>query len=339
MNILSIDVGNGFTKAAFSPLKIKIFPSHVAEISSPDEACLDFGANGSIISYLDGDREDLIGRCFAVGTAASITAPGAYQEIISEGGNKGKYLWGLLLAINSIRPSYSGEIKGIKILASLPDIEALGDKFRSSFIGHHVIEQNGDRLILNILDVVIKPESAGCLISCLADGVIDRGTSAIIDIGHGTIISSGFSPSGVIIPRLRMVLDHGISDLINSIAGDIELRRMIGGHAKPHLIQRAISSLDFQYGSSGIDISEIFKKRLRLWAEKSIKPAIQNLAPMRDEIDNIILCGGGANLLVNFAQKQKFIIAPDPQNAHIKGLAILAEKLAKSEAANEKKIC
>ena len=334
MNNLSIDIGNGFSKIALNPFKISTFPSHVAELADPSEACEDTGSNGSIITYLEGDRSDLIGRTFAVGTAAAISSPAGFQAIVSEGQNRGKVTWGLLLTCNSLKPTYQGETITIpEIIASLPDTGILGDNFRQAMIGRHVLSRNGDRFTLVINRVTLKPESSGCLVSCLTDGAIERGsTNAILDIGHGTVISTGFSPNGSLIPQLRSVSDAGISDLLASIAGDSALKKAIGGEAKIHLLQRAIMG-DFEYGSTGINISDIYQKRLRLWAEKAIKPALQNLAPMADEIDNIILCGGGANLLRKFAQSKGFIVANDPQNSHIKGLAIIAQRMANKEAA------
>lgn len=334
MNNLSIDIGNGFSKIALNPFKISTFPSHVAELADPSEACEDTGSNGSIITYLEGDRSDLIGRTFAIGTAAAITSPAGFQAIVSEGQNRGKVQWGLILTCNALKPTYQGETIVVpEIIASLPDTGILGDQFRQAMVGRHVLSKGGDRFTLTIQRVTLKPESSGCLVSCLADGAIERGsTNAILDIGHGTVISTGFSPNGSLIPQLRSVSDAGIADLLASIASDPSLKKAIGGEAKIHLLQRAIMG-DFTYGSTGIDISEIYQKRMRLWAEKAIKPALQNLAPMADEIDNIILCGGGANLLRKFAQSKGFIVANDPQNSHIKGLAIIAQRTANKEAA------
>ena len=335
MNTLSIDIGNGYSKIALNPFQVSTFPSHIAELADPSEACDDRGVSGSIITYCDGDRTDLIGRTFAIGTAASISSPSGFQAIVSEGQNRGKVTWGLLLTANALKPTYQGETIVVpEILASLPDTGILGENFRQAMVGRHVLSRNGDRFTLVINRVTLKPESSGCLVSCLTDGSVERGsTNAILDIGHGTVISTGFSPNGSLIPQLRSVADAGIADLLASIAGDSALKKAIGGEAKIHLLQRAICG-DFTYGSTGIDITDIYQKRMRLWAEKAIKPALQNLAPMADEIDNIILCGGGANLLRKFAQSKGFIVANDPQNSHIKGLAIIAQKsAAKSEVA------
>jgi hypothetical protein len=334
MNTLSIDIGNGYSKIALNPFQVSTFPSHIAELADPSEACEDMGQNGSILTYHDGDRSDLVGRTFAVGTAAAISSPSGFQAIVSEGQNRGKVAWGLILTCNALKPTYQGETITVpEIIASLPDTGILGDQFRTAMTGRHVLTRNGDRMTLIIQRVTLKPESSGCLVSCLADGAIERGsTNAILDIGHGTVISTGFSPNGSLIPQLRSVSDAGIADLLASIANDPSLKKAIGGEAKIHLLQRAICG-DFQYGSTGIDITEIYQKRLRLWAEKAIKPALQNLAPMADEIDNIILCGGGANILRKFAQSKGFIVANDPQNSHIKGLAIIAQKSAIKEVA------
>ena len=334
MNTLSIDIGNGYSKIALNPFQVSTFPSHIAELADPSEACEDTGSSGSVITYCDGDRADLIGRTFAVGTAAAITSPAGFQAIVSEGQSRGKVTWGLILTCNALKPTYQGETIVVpEIVASLPDTGILGDQFRSAMTGRHVFSRSGDRFTLQIQRVTLKPESSGCLVSCLTDGSVDRGsTNAILDIGHGTVISTGFSPNGSLIPQLRSVSDAGISDLLASIAGDSTLKKAIGGEAKIHLLQRAIMG-DFNYGSTGIDITDIYQKRMRLWAEKALKPALQNLAPMADEIDNIILCGGGANLLRKFAQSKGFIVANDPQNSHIKGLAIIAQRTANKEAA------
>ena len=67
---LSADIGNGFTKVAASSLELTVFPSHIAEIASAAESCKDLGDAGSVIEYVEGDRKELVGRTFAVGTAA-----------------------------------------------------------------------------------------------------------------------------------------------------------------------------------------------------------------------------------------------------------------------------
>lgn len=331
--LLSADMGNGYSKVATSPFKVSTFPSHIAEIADASEACADLGSDGSVIEYVEGDRTDLVNRTFAIGTAAAITSPSGFFAIVSEGQNRGKVQWGLLLLLNTIKNTYAGEIIIIpELIASLPDIDVLGIKFKQAIIGTHVVIKNGERLTVKIDRVTLKPESSGCLISCLSDGLIQRGsTNAIIDVGHGTVITTGFSPNGHLIPQLRYVSDAGINDLLLSIASDSQLKKQLGSEAKIHLLQRAIRG-ELTYGSTRIDITPIYHKRLKLWADKTIKPALLNLAPMQDEIDNIILCGGGANLLTKLAHSKGFIVARNPQNSHIKGLAILAQKLSHKAA-------
>lgn len=327
MQPYALDLGNGYTKFSRGSTP-QMMPSYICEALDPSELCDDIGF-GAIIKYTGGERADLAGRIWAVGEAAKTSFPGAFSRVVDSENSTGKVDFALHFALAGLPPMSHGQYFQIPVMyASLPDPALLGSAFKRAIIGTHRYTHNGVEASATIDDVTVLHEGQGAFVYALSQGVFPSGTAnAIIDCGNGTTIAQAFSPNGHLIPKSRTVSQVGVFHLLKSIASDIRLKRTLGKEGDIHLIQQAIEDGSLSYGSRNIDISNIYREQRNRWASQALKKALEKFSTMKDEIDTILLIGGGANIVKILAEKKDSIeLCPEPQLANVLGLAKLADK-------------
>lgn len=323
----ALDLGNGYAKFSRGSTPT-IIPSYICEAIDPSEICDDIG-QGAIVRYESGDRPELTKKLWAIGEAAKISFPGAYSRVVDSENSTGKVDHAVQFALAGLPPTMPGQRFYIPCMyASLPDPELLAKAFKKAVIGTHRYTHNGTEAIAQIDDVVVLHEGQGAFAYALSQGIIPGGTAnAIIDCGNGTTIAQAFSANGHLIPKSRTVSNVGVFHLLKAIATDIRLKKQLGKEGDIHLIQQAIEDGSLSYGSRHIDITEIYRDHRNRWASQALRIALEKFSTMQDEIDTILLIGGGANIVKVLAEKKDSIeLCPNPQTANVLGLAKLAEK-------------
>lgn len=323
----ALDLGNGYTKFSCGSTP-QIIPSYICEALDPSEICDDLG-KGALVRYTSGDRPELIGKLWAMGEAAKISFPGAYSRVVDSENSTGKIDCAIQFTLAGLAPSMPGQHFHIPILyASLPDPELLATAFKRAIKGMHYYTHNGVEASVQIDTPIVLHEGQGAFAYALSQGIIPSTTAnAIVDCGNGTTIAQAFSSNGHLIPKSRTVSNVGVYHLLKAIASDIRLKKQLGKEGDIHLIQSAIEDGSLSYGSRHIDLSEIYREHRNRWASQALKKALQKFSTMTDEIDTILLIGGGANIVKVLAEKKDSIeLCPNPQTANVLGLAKLADK-------------
>jgi plasmid segregation protein ParM len=337
----AIDLGNGYTKTSYGN-KPRIMPSYLSPIVNESDICDDFGpGGGAFLLYLSGARQDLIGTKWLLGEAAKISFPATYQRVVEA--SSGKIEYALQFALSDVLCCHKYQNVNIPTLyASLPDPLTDGEKFKKAVLGRHEIQLSHVNsppdarfhYFVTIENCKILHEGQGAFINAIATGIIPSGVAAgIIDCGSGTTIAQCFSANGHLIPSSRTVSPVGVHHLLKMIATDPRLKERIGGEGNLHLIQQAIEDSSFSYGASNVDIEQIFRDHRKVWAQSALRKALEKFSSMKDEIDSILLVGGGAHIVKAICQKSSIILSPNPQTANVMGMARLAElKISRSVA-------
>jgi hypothetical protein len=105
----------------------------------------------------------------------------------------------------------------------------------------------------------VKEEGQGAIAQATSTAVIDIKTQNIlIDIGHGTIITSVFGIGGKLIART--VTPGGVSALIEAIAKNINTRRQLAKEGDRQIIRQGLESkaAPFQYGTTGWNFRSVY---------------------------------------------------------------------------------
>lgn len=325
---VAVDIGNHQLKVAQGN-QVRIIDSLYAEVLHRSRVG-ELDDSSALVTYLDGDCSDLIGKQWLVGHDAQTYFPDTFQSAIDLPNNRGKVDLGLQLLLGFIAPPLMGDRLIIKYLfASLPDVKVLGSSFIQAIQGTHTIEQVTAQytatFTVEIQHVVLKEEGQGAIAYALSKGLCVQGAwNATIDFGGGTTITQAYNERGQIVPASRLVQTKGVSDLINAIASDERFRLHLGKYADPALILEGMRDGQFKYGGQGFDFSDIYQDHHRAWLPSVARPAIKKLTALQDRLKTILLIGGGANLAKSLV-RDSVVLCDRPDVVNVEGLMILAK--------------
>lgn len=333
--VVAVDIGNHKIKLAQGS-QVRVVDSLFAEVVHRTQVG-ELDETSTLVRYLDGDRQDLVGSQWLTGKDAQTYAPDSYQSVVSGQHNRGKIDLGLQLLLGSLMPPLVGTELTIKYLfATLPDVEILGKEFIAALQGRHVVEQISARyqstFTVHIQQVVLKEEGQGAIAYALSKGICAPGNwHATIDFGGGTTIVQAYNERGQIVPSTRLVQPRGVDDLASAIAADDRFRFHLGKFADPALVLEGIRNGSLHYGGKGFDFSAIFEDQHKLWLPSLAKPAIKKLTSVGDRLKTILLVGGGANLATSLVRENAIVLCQNPDTVNVEGLMILAKiKLSES---------
>lgn len=325
---VAVDIGNHCIKVAqdnqtciADSLYAEVI--HSSQVGELDEA-------STFIRYLEGDRQDLIGRQWITGNDAGTYFSDTVQRAVDGMNNSGKVTLGLQLLLGHIRPPQFGARLVIKYLfATLPDVEVLGSAFTQAIKGTHTIEQttihHHTTFTVEIQEVILKEEGQGAIAYALAKGICVQGAwNATIDWGGGTTITQAYNERGQIVPSSRLVQGKGVNDLAAAIASDQRFRKHLGKVADMGLILAAIRNGSLRYGGQGFDFAEIYHDQHRVWLSSIALPAFRKLLTLQDRLKTTLLIGGGAHLAKSL-ERSSVVICSRPDLANVEGLMILAK--------------
>ncbi|MBD1835371.1 hypothetical protein H6F61_22460 [Cyanobacteria bacterium FACHB-472] len=329
------DIGAGLIKICIGSgsqqMKIRM-PSKIVEIQEElDDILAD--KDGGYFHYLSGDREDLIGRDFLVGSLASWKAPTSHIKLSDDPKLKAEYSLHILLgslATLPFRPEWN-----LHLVLSTHNREVFQEAVISKTQGSHVINFGGKnarqtRVTLKVSLVV--PEGVGAYAYCVSaqpEPLIDKTASAIaFDLGTGTTIVNVLAPGGSIIHR-KVLEVGGCIGLLDSIASDPELIQFLGtGKAGSiETIRQGIESQEFKYGTRNFDFQSIYLRQLKPWLTNRLRLALKEVEEWRDSAQSFVCWGGGAELpgVAKVLSTKGITAVPDGCWANAIGLQRMAE--------------
>jgi len=317
MDGYAIDLGNGYSKINDGRLPPWKMPSWVAEVT-PGSHFHDLDPNSAHIRYLQGNREELVGKEWLVGQAAKDNS-----RLFSRVVDAGKIELSLQLVLGAIRlpqesPDTSGMVFINTLYTSLPDARRDAEALRKQLGRKHVLEINGQRIAVGWGGIEVKEEGEGAYQYALRKGIIASGKgTALLDVGCGTATVSHITESGTLNQEARHPFDKGVNVLGELIRSDYRTKERFGSDPQMHLILKGIER-DLKYGIRG-SFADIFEEKRELWTKDILQSAVSILRPFKDELDKILIVGGGAPLFEHKA-KGRIAICSNPQFANVLGL-------------------
>lgn len=318
-NAYGIDLGNGFSKVNDGRTPAWVTPSWYAEVA-PGSRFSDLDLFSQHVRYIDGDRADLKGKEWLTGPAAK-----GQTRLFQRAVDAGKIEISLQLVLGCIRiPSQmteSGSLFIHRLYTSLPDARRDEDALLKKLGGRHIVELNGFKVAIGWSNsVAVKEEGWGAYNYAVRRGLVHKGVgNATLDIGCGTAIVSYWDENGNLNHDARQPFEKGVDTLVQLIRADYRFKERFGSDPKLHLILKGIEDGSLQYGTIG-SFKDIFLEKRQQWIVDVLKSAISVLKPFKDELDKLIIIGGGAPLADGVVTNTKCLVCPNPQLANVLGL-------------------
>jgi hypothetical protein len=318
------DPGNGSAKLLVDGTETRIpsliQPLHTDIYDVPE--CKD----GSLITYLSGDRSDLVGQRWFAGRNAYLYAPLGHQKVLED--SKGKIKFGLQLLLGALgtlprRPEWK-----LGVILSIQDAKVFGDELAESVAGRHTISIGSNVSVSHVcIDVEsVVDEGAGAIAHAITSGsVAPNSQTIVLDFGHGTTIITPFGAKGKAINR--RVINAGVSDLIEAIAKNIDTRRQLHAEGDRQLIREGIERGDFTYGTTDWNFRSVYNNELSPWVQSVLSPSLKACAPWKATSEAILAIGGGSMLpaISQLLTKQGITTIGDGCWANARGLEKLAQ--------------
>ncbi|MHC5762678.1 ParM/StbA family protein [Nostoc sp.] len=314
----SWDCGNGYSKLHLPQGEILI-PSYFKQVIETDSNDYESLGNGAVVEYLQGERSDLSGSKWLIGETAEIYCKQSFGRIVDD--FKNKITYGLQMLLGAIAQTPRQQSYNLFLVASLHDSQAFAHDLKKALQGKHIVKFDGKDIVNVDITCQITEEGVGALLVSRAPG---QQKVALIDLGHGTTITSIFE-GNKLLQNSRKIDTVGVHHLCETIANNLQTRRHLGKPANPHLIREGMSK-NFVYGTTNWEFSSIYSDELKGWLASCLVPAWKHLQSRADDLDAIYLVGGGAMLpsVSAIASRQGIAQIPNSQTANAIGLLKLA---------------
>lgn len=324
------DGGYGHAKLLADGEKVKIL-AYLAFPNGDNE--YQISGDGSLIEYLSGDRADLIGKRWLSGLPAYEEFPNSFMQMVDDPESKIGY--GLHMFLGSLGTAPYRQHWSLFVQSSIQDAQVFGEDLQGAIAGKHVIRINNSKVSTVDIEMAIPTEEGvGAIAHSFVSGLSSRGQQTIlIDVGHGTLITSVFGGDGRLIRDSRKVINSGVDALICAIAKNRQLRREFKCEGDKSIIRSAIERGDFYYGQTGFNFKGIYLTELALWAQSALVPALKAVKPWRATSHHFLGIGGGVNLpgIGEALAKQGIVTIADSQTANVRGLYQLSQLRIKQQ--------
>jgi len=310
--IVSIDVGNGFTKAISSTQTV-CFPSVIAE----EQGAIDFeGFNPNhdfVIEYE--------GRRYALGETA--WKLGRMRVTAMDRSRVGTPFYKTLFA--GALASVVQQPAQVSVVLSLP-IQWYADResVKERMAGEYTVGFGGRKLVYQVERELLRivPEGFGTIASMVLDktGKIENRSLAnsrvgVVDIGTKTTDFMYFDALEIY-PAKSGGLTTALSDVWRMVAEEVS--KHVGRNLELHEIDDAMHTGYFKHRGRRVDISEWRDNALQALAN-AISGEIKSLWSGGDEVDNVILTGGGAIFVYPFLDFPHRFLVDDGHMANCDG--------------------
>ena len=324
---LGIDSGNGRLKALSDTGYTVRIPSLLYFPQTPiSPGQLD--NESAYVVYEGGLRSDLWNKTWVVGKEAYVMAPDSHISTSDDKEAKVKFCLELLLG--AVAQMVTEKKVNLTIALSIHDKEAFKDSIRTKLEGTHRVKLNGKFCELSVSVVSLVDEGVGAYYEILATKQANKNeTALLLDIGHGTIITSVFGSSEM---KFRQTYPLGVSKLYSAIANNLQMRKALKGvPGNIQLIKQGIERGDFVYGNNkrlSFDFKNVYQDELKPWVSNSLVKVLSSLTQWQNEASYLFCIGGGVNLpgIKGFLEKQHFDCLKDSEWLNVRGLLKIAQK-------------
>lgn len=291
------DIGAANVKLAIDCGEIKI-PSAIEYLSTTPETVL-VGRDGGHVLYIDGTREDLVGRRWYAGGVAVKANPKGHQKV-SDDASQNKPALGLQLLLAALTQFTYRPIWNLKLVASIHDAGSLKTQLKQALEGsHHVLlGRNTQTSQVNISVTAVVNEGMGLVVS-QQHRIPESSEVIALDLGGHSTIATVFDGFGQIVDRYPVQI--GVIDLLESIAKNPTMReRCNGQQGDISLIRAALENQStlFQYGfgQSAFSLQDIYETELQPWLDAALAKAWRSVEDYRARASHYFAIGGGVSL-------------------------------------------
>ena len=324
---LGIDSGNGRLKALSDTGYTVRLPSLLyfpqAQIS-PGQ----FDKESAFVVYEGGPRSDLWGKSWFVGREAYVMNPDSHISTSDDKEAKSKYCLELLLG--AAAQVVTEKKADLTIALSIHDRDTFKEAVTSKLVGTHKVKLNNKSCDLTITVKSLVDEGVGAYFELLATKRVNKSeTVLLLDIGHGTIITSVFGSGDM---KFRKAYPLGVSNLYSAIAVNLDMRKALTGTpGNLQLIKQGIEREDFMYGNNrsiSFGFKNIYQAELKPWVSNSLVNVLASLSQWKNEASHLFCIGGGVQLpgIKGFLEKQHFACLDDSEWLNARGLLKIAQR-------------
>ena len=324
---LGIDSGNGRVKCLSSNgFTVRVpsllyFPQNLISPGQLDN-------ESAHVVYEGGLRSDLWNKSWVVGKEAYVMAPDSHISTADDREAKVKFCLELLLG--AAAQVVTEKKANLSIALSIHDKEAFKDSIRIKLEGTHRVKLNGKSCEVAVSVVSLVDEGVGAYYELLATKQASKNeTALLLDIGHGTIITSVFGSSEM---KFRQTYPLGVSKLYSAIANNVQIRKALKGTpGNLQLIKQGIERGDFVYGNNqrlSFEFKNVYEAELKPWVLNSLVKVLSSLTQWQNEATHLFCIGGGVQLpgIRGFLQKQHFDCLEDSDWLNARGLLKIAQR-------------
>jgi hypothetical protein len=307
-----VDIGNGAIKLVTSSGETRSL-SYVYYHQDRD---LCSGKGG--VEYLEGDRQDLVGKFWIGGLSAYYHRPTSILRITDD--KAGKVQLGLQCLLSTLSELPYQPTWDLAVVASVHDGKTLGKALKQALEGTHGVRLAGRVSKVTVRVLSILEEGTGAVINYQKS--VDTTNAILYDLGNGTLIVSHFE--GRKLTDRTYSQNGGVETLIDAIARHDSVRKQLLGEGQRHLIRAGIEKGDFKYGTQqpGWTFEDAYRAELPIWVQQVLTPMVKPTDAHRASATALIAVGGGAKLpgIETLLGKKGISVLGDPQWANARGL-------------------
>ncbi|GAB2022157.1 hypothetical protein RyT2_12310 [Pseudolactococcus yaeyamensis] len=312
MNIFAIDLGNKRIKMKSDQAEYVYPASYLLAENVTQDGLGDWQLEGNQIYSIDNDANRFI-------WGTELDAYHLSEKMIDTYVRSGRFEQKkaqriLKFALGRLALDYKAsrtEFLAVNLVLGVPITDMHQDSktiqtLKKLMIGQHVIQVDGEEVRVDIPSeayILIVPQYMGTAFELAYDKAMQpvdkfaNGRMGILDIGGGTILintSNHLNPAPMGAERFE-----GVQTLIKLIAEKINSTKLF---VIERLLHEGSTDGNYIYRPSRNpadlrDISDIVKKALETYTRFTVAPLITENFPEIDEIDFIVMTGGGANII------------------------------------------
>lgn len=322
---LGIDSGNGRLKALSDMQDTVRIPSLLYfPVTQISPGKLD--NESAFVVYEGGPRSDLWNRSWFVGREAYVNSPDSHISTSDDKEAKSTYCLELLLG--AAAQVVTEKKATLTIALSIHDRDTFKESVTSKLVGTHKVKLNNKSCEITIVVKSLVDEGVGAYFELLATKRVNKSeTVLLLDVGHGTIITSVFGSGEM---KARKAYSLGVSNLYSAIAVNLDMRKSLKGvPGNLQLIKQGIERGDFVYGNNqklSFGFKNVYQAELKPWVSSSLVKVLSSLSHWKNEASHLFCIGGGVQLpgIKGFLQKQHFDCLDDSEFLNARGLLKIA---------------
>ena len=324
---LGIDSGNGRLKA-LSDMQDKVRIPSLLYFPQAQISPGQLDKESSYVVYEHGSRSDLWNKSWFVGREAYVNSPDSHISTSDDKEAKSTYCLELLLG--AAAHVVTEKKANLAIALSIHDKEAFKDSVTSKLVGTHKVKLNGNSCEITVNVKSLVEEGVGAYYQLLATKKINRNeTVLLLDIGHGTIITSVFGNGEL---KYRKAYTLGVSRLHSAIANNLQMRKSLKGvPGNLELVKQGIERGNFTYGNNqklSFDFGDIYRAELKPWVSNSLVKVLSSLTQWQNEATHLFCIGGGVKLpgIKGFLEARAFECLDESEWLNTQGLLRIAQR-------------